>query len=150
MEKIRISGIVLGGVVAALTFMAVEFFVEGTVLMLSGVNERVVLLELFPDIVLKGSRFHLVNMLYLVLVFIFVVWIYAILRSRFGPGRKTAIMAGLVFWVMILLLSLNHMNMNIFPAKLVLMSLIFNLVELPVAAVVGAGVYEFRINKNIR
>ncbi|RMI09274.1 MAG: hypothetical protein D6681_07260, partial [Calditrichaeota bacterium] len=71
------------------------------------------------------------------------VWIYAAIRPRFGPGPKTAIFAGLTVWVLMWFLSFFGFGINgMFPMDLVFISLIWGLVESPVAALVGGWFYK--------
>jgi len=71
------------------------------------------------------------------------VWIYAAIRPRMGPGPKTAICAGLVVWVLAYAWpSLSGMPMGIFPNRLFIISMIWGLVEAPVAAMAGAWLYK--------
>jgi hypothetical protein len=73
---------------------------------------------------------------------ILVVWTYAAMRPRFGPGPKTAILAGLVpyFAVTLILFGLTHgglMTMTIWT-KLTIISLVTTCV----GSVVGAWAYK--------
>lgn len=142
MEKINIGRVILCGFVAGLVFIAVEFLLEGFIHIAFRVNERDLLLQFSRDVTLSGARYHIVNLSYLFGFCIFVMWIYAAIRPKFGPGPKTAVIASLVLWTAVLLFIVNNVNMGLFPVKLSLVSLCFGLVELPLATVAGAKLYK--------
>ena len=71
------------------------------------------------------------------------VWLYAVLRDRFGAGPRTAILVGLVVWVFAWAypnLSFGFMNMT--PWRLVCIGLIWSLIETPATTVLGAWLYR--------
>ena len=71
------------------------------------------------------------------------VWVYAAIRPRFGPGPKTAVFAGLAVWVLMWLLGFGATLLSgMFPAGLVLTTLVWELFEMPIAAVAGAWLYK--------
>lgn len=71
------------------------------------------------------------------------VWLYAAIRPRFGPGPRTAAIAGLAVWFFASAYpGIGMMVMNIFPAKLFGVSLVWTLVEFPLATLAGAWVYR--------
>ena len=71
------------------------------------------------------------------------IWIYAAIRPRFGPGPKTAVIAGLTVWAVAWLLTgASFITVGIFPTGQVVVSVIWGLFEVPIAAVVGAWPYR--------
>jgi hypothetical protein len=71
------------------------------------------------------------------------VWGYAAIRPRYGPGAKTAAIAGVGAWFFVCFLSnLAMMNMGLFPRRIIMIGLVWGLVELIIAAIVGAWVYK--------
>lgn len=70
------------------------------------------------------------------------VWTYAAMRPRFGPGAKTAIYVAIVFWIFGSILTSGFMNMGLMSRGLWLSFGIFYLVALMLASVVGAWVYK--------
>jgi hypothetical protein len=72
-----------------------------------------------------------------------IVWGYAAIRPRYGPGPRTAAIAGIGAWFFAgFLANLAMMNMGLFPRKLIIIGLVWGLVEYVVAAVAGASVYR--------
>jgi len=128
--------------VAGIVFIIVELILEGLINILFKVNERDLLLQAFSDITLSGTRYHIVNISYLLAFCIFIMWIYAVIRSKFGAGPKTAIIACVIYMFAYLLFAVNHVNMNIFPLKLSLISFGLSVIELPIAVLVGTQFYK--------
>ncbi len=83
---------------------------------------------------------------YIVLGFaegIFLVWLYAAIRPRFGARPATAICAGLIVWFLVsMYTSAAMLPMRLFPRRLLLYSVIWEFVQIPLAAVAGAWLYK--------
>ncbi len=74
---------------------------------------------------------------------IFSVWLYAAIRPRFGAGPATAVCAGLIVWFLAsLYTSAGMLPMHLFPRRLLLYSVIWEFVQMPLATAVGAWVYK--------
>ncbi len=73
---------------------------------------------------------------------IFLVWLYAAIRPRFGAGPATAAKAGFAGWfVGGLLVTLFMWPMHLMPQNLTIITLLVSLVEWPLATVIGAKFY---------
>jgi hypothetical protein len=71
------------------------------------------------------------------------LWVYAAIRPRFGPGVKTALIAGLAVWFFVgLLHAIGESPMGFMPQRLIMMGTCVALIALPVATTVGAYVYK--------
>ena len=71
------------------------------------------------------------------------VWFYAAIRPRFGAGPKTAIIAGIVLWFLAYFWpSLSMGLMGFMPMKLLLVSVVWGLAEVIIAAVAGGAIYK--------
>ena len=74
---------------------------------------------------------------------IVMVWIYAAIRPRYGPGPRTAILAGLIVWLLAsFFANLMVIPLDIFPSRLPAISMIWALFELPIASMIGAWRYR--------
>jgi uncharacterized membrane protein len=75
---------------------------------------------------------------------ILAVWTYAAIRPRFGPGPKTAIIAGVAVWAMSYLYFgvVEYAAIQVVPAKLVWCPVVWGLVEVPVATLIGGWFYK--------
>jgi hypothetical protein len=73
---------------------------------------------------------------------ILLVWLYAAIRPRFGAGAKTAVIAGLVLWLLAFAWpALGNGLMGMMPWKLLAVSTIWGLGEVLIAALAGGWVY---------
>jgi hypothetical protein len=74
---------------------------------------------------------------------ILLVWFYAAIRPRFGAGPLTALSAGLIVWALASLYpTAAALPMNLFPHRLLFSSVVWELFELPLAALVGGWIYR--------
>jgi hypothetical protein len=88
-----------------------------------------------------GAIAYFVGMCFL--LGILMVWIYAAVRPRLGPGPKTAVIVGLLAWFMTLVWSGGaQVAMGIMPLGLTIFGLGWGLVEFIIASVVGAKLYR--------
>jgi hypothetical protein len=71
------------------------------------------------------------------------VWLYAAIRSRFGPGPGTAIKAGTVVWFLACAYPAFGMGvMQMFPVNTLFIGVTWELAEFVLAAVLGARFYS--------
>ena len=71
------------------------------------------------------------------------VLMYALIRPRMGAGAKTAMVSGLLAFLLGVLFPTFGDAMNGgFPPALMLISIIWTAIELPLAAVAGAYIYQ--------
>ncbi len=71
------------------------------------------------------------------------MWIYAATRPRFGPGPKTAIIAGLTFWfIAYVLFLLSLWASGLATMQVTVISIIWGIFEAPIAALAGAWIYR--------
>jgi hypothetical protein len=72
------------------------------------------------------------------------IWVYAALRPRFGPGPKTALIVSAVFFLNWTILLICFTNIGLFSLKISLASFLDNLIVIPIAVLVGARFYRER------
>ena len=74
---------------------------------------------------------------------IVMVWLYAAIRPRFGPGPRTAVIAGVVVWLLAhVTISLAFATFDFAPDSLMAISAVWGLVESVAGALVGAWIYK--------
>jgi hypothetical protein len=74
---------------------------------------------------------------------ILAVWLYSAIRPRYGAGPKTAVIAGIAFWIMrILLPAVAYGSTGLFPVKLLVIEDIFSLIICILGTLLGAWVYK--------
>jgi hypothetical protein len=72
-----------------------------------------------------------------------ITWLYASIRPRFGPGMKTAVIAGLFVWfVGYVLAFIPPIAFGFFTPTIITMGLVWGLVEVLIASVIGAKIYS--------
>ena len=141
MRTINLGAVLRGGAVAAITFAIVEFILEGVV-GIFGLWEADLLREAYPDVAIGGAIYHVGNVVYLFVFFIFAIWMYAAIRPRFGAGPRTALIISLALWFMYLQVVTNLVRQGLFPVDVAVASLAFNLIEIPLAVLMGARFYS--------
>lgn len=71
------------------------------------------------------------------------VWLYAAIRPRFGPGVGTAVIAGIALWLFAYVYAAFAMGlMGLFPAKVMVITTIWGLPEVVIASIAGAWLYK--------
>jgi hypothetical protein len=77
------------------------------------------------------------------LIGIYALSLYATIRPRFGPGPKTAVIAGIGVWVPASLLSMiAPAALHLFRYRLIAIAVVLGFVEIVVGTVVGAWLYK--------
>ncbi len=71
-----------------------------------------------------------------------VVWLYAAIRPRFGPGPRTAMIAGFALWLVTRLIMASYVFNALFTWKLVAASSAGSLVAALAGAYVGGMLYK--------
>jgi len=138
MGNINITRVLLGGLLAGLVICFGEFILGWVILggQWAEVMKEAGMGELGGG---QEASFLIVAILYGIAL----IWIYAAIRPRFGPGPKTAVVAGLTLWVVAWLLVCTYVIViGVFPAGLLIAAIVWGLFELPVAAVAGAWLYQ--------
>jgi hypothetical protein len=72
---------------------------------------------------------------------ILLVWTYAAIRPRFGPGPKTAVTAAIVMWLIVATINAGYIAFGMTSKGLWATEAIIGLVNLLIAAWVGAKLY---------
>lgn len=71
------------------------------------------------------------------------IWLYCRLRARYGKGPMTALRAALPVWVVFWVIPLLAMApMDLFPNRLLFIAIALGVVDVPLAALVGAWLYR--------
>jgi hypothetical protein len=70
------------------------------------------------------------------------IWVYASLRPMYGVGARTALITSAFGAILLFSLFINLINMGLFPLTLGLMEAVFETIELVIAMIAGAAVYE--------
>ena len=138
MGKINLGRVILGGIIAGIVADLLGFLVDGVLLAPTWADQ----MHKLGRGELSTNQMILFNLLGLA-GGIALIWIYAAIRPRFGAGVKTAVYAGLTFWVVgVLIPNLSFMWVTgLFGRRLTSYTTAGALVEIVVAAIAGAAVY---------
>jgi len=71
-----------------------------------------------------------------------ITWLYAAMRPRFGPGPKTAILAGFVVWFCGFIFYMDWLYMGMMSTGLYAMVSVAMFVICAITALVGAMLYK--------
>jgi hypothetical protein len=129
--------ILLGGLLAGVVINASEFLLNGVVLAD----------EMAADMERLGLQFASWAMIaYVAMAFVyglFLAWLYAALRPRFGPGGRTALVAAAALWVAAYLLpTVGFMAMGVGGGSAYAVSLVWGAAELVIAALLAGYMYR--------
>lgn len=141
MNRIRVKRLILSGIVTLLVFIAVEILVEFVI-------GRAIFGESMEDWVQTlavpswGVANHVLNIFIALVNSVMLIWLYAALRPMFGVGLKTALIASALALVFGISMAVNGANLGLYPIQIALLELGYELIELPIAVIIGALVYE--------
>ena len=138
MGGINTGRVIVGGLVAGLVLNVSEFVLNMVVV----AKDMADAMARF-NLPMPGGRQIGVFVVLGFVLGIAMVWLYAAIRPRFGPGPKTAFIAGAAIWFLAYLYSGAGMAvMGFFEMKLMATTMIWGLVEVLVAINVGAYLYK--------
>ena|SRR2546422_4919053 len=139
MNKINFGRVVLGGLLAGLVLNIGEWLLN--VKVLASQMQEFSIKHNFPAQP-AGSAIAVAVVLTFVMGIVLVLG-YACIRTRLGPGVKTAIVAGLFAWFAVYFYSgiINSVFAGI-PGGTIVMVLIWGLVEYILGAIAGAWLYK--------
>jgi hypothetical protein len=139
--KMNWSKVVLGGIAAGIVMEVIDFLSQKFWLHARSAAE----MDAFkPGLSASMEQTSgLVAYLLLDLLFgIILVWLYAAIRPRFGPGPATAVKAAVAVWLVMGIAYYGYLQMGMFSSGLWWSFSIVGLINLVVAALVGAKLYS--------
>jgi hypothetical protein len=138
MGKINLGRVLLGGLVAGLILSIGEYVLNDIVLAVPMAE----ILRKF-GVPQPGTHFVVIAVVMTFLLGIVLVWVYALIRSRRGPGPKTAILAALIMWFGVYVYTgvINGTLLRI-PMNVILIGFAWGLIEYIAAALAGAALYQ--------
>jgi hypothetical protein len=140
MSAINTGKVITGGLLSGLVFNILDFLNNYLVV---GADFRANATRLGLDPAVAESPAGIATWVVIdFLIGILVVWTYAAIRPRFGPGVKTAIYAGLVPYLAITFILFGFAQGGIIPMALFAKMAVLSLIITSVAAVAGAWAYK--------
>ena len=141
MNRIRFNRLLIAGLVTFLVFIALELLWEGLIGSLV-LGDTMEILRTYPNLSHWTLRNQVVNIAIALGNCFMLIWLYASLRPMFGVGPRTALIASSFMFVFIFAFGLNYTNLGLFPLRLTLLDALNLIIELPLALIAGAKVYE--------
>jgi len=140
MGKINAGKVVLGGLVAGLVFNVLDFVNNGFVMKedFAANSTRLGLDPAAAETPAAIATWVAIDFLLGILV----VWTYAGMRPRFGPGPKTAVLAGLVPFLGISLILYGLTSMGMMTTALYWKATVIQAIIAALGSVAGAAVYK--------
>jgi len=133
----------LGGLVAGVLWWIFEGLVHGMMLGQDWMAAMTALGKTKEQMEAGHIHFMALVTLWSLLAGILGVWLYAAIRPRFGPGPKTAVIAGVALWMAVYLLpSLINFAMTLWPTRLTCIPLATSFFESIIATMVGGWLYR--------
>jgi hypothetical protein len=137
---INTKKVLIGGIVAGVVMNVIDFAVQ----FMLGARMKAESDAFKPgmaDAMMTGSAIASSVAMDLILG-IALVWTYAAIRPRFGPGPRTATYAALLFWVLASIFFSGYMHMGMMSGGLWWTFAFLGLVNFFVSAQAGAKVYS--------
>ncbi len=140
MTKMNVGRIVGGGLLAGLVMNVIDSAANGFMLAAqwqAGAN------AVNPQLLNQAARTSNVGWVIVdFLLGIALVWTYAAIRPRFGPGPRTVMIAAVMLWIVTHLFYASYVFMGLFPAWLIGASSLAGLVAIVAGAYVGGAIYR--------
>ena len=138
MSKINFGRVLLGGLAAGIVMTIGEYLLNEKVL--GNQMKDYFAAHKFPT---PGGSFMVIVIAATVVLGIAIVLLYAMIRPRFGPGPKAAVIAALTAWFLVFLYNnVIGAALGLVPVNMLAIAFGWELVEYLVAALVGAWLYK--------
>jgi hypothetical protein len=137
---INVSKVVVGGLAAGVVENIVGYVAFGMLLAPRMQSDAVAVAPQLQGRGMSGGT-TAANVIAAFVIGFLLVWLYAAMRPRFGPGPKTAILAGLAVWVTAAVYHLDWLLMGLMSTTTYAMAVIAGLVQLLAASWFGAMLY---------
>lgn len=138
---INTSKVVVGGLVAGLVNNVLGFLVQGLML---GKRMEAEMVAVAPTLQGKGMSGGVMTarVISAFAIGMLIVWLYAAMRPRFGPGPKTAILAGFVVWLCGFIFYLDWLYLGMMTPSLYAIVSVAMFVTCSITALAGAALYK--------
>ena len=137
MGRIHFARVLIGGFIAGIIINLGEYILNGVLLAeemnaaMTALNKPPIDLSMIVWFVILSFGFAFI-----------LVWTYAAIRPRFGPGVKTAVCASALCWGLgYLYPNLFFYVMDLFPRDMIILGVVWGLVEVIIAGIAGAWAY---------
>jgi hypothetical protein len=140
MGRINAGKVIAGGLLAGLLFNIGDFLIN-TFLMAADYQAALGKLGLNPHVMETGATIAC----WVIIDFLFgliIVWNYAGIRPRYGPGPRTAILAALPLYAGATLLAFGFSSMGFFTTATAVKAAVFSAINTVIGTLAGARLYS--------
>jgi hypothetical protein len=137
---INTQKVVVGGIVAGVVMIVIDFISNMFILGARMKAESDAFKPGMADKVMEGPAV-ITNVVMNLILGIALVWTYAAIRPRFGPGLKTATYVAVLFWILAGIFYSGYMHMGMMSAGLWWSFAFVGLVNFLLSAWAGAKFY---------
>jgi hypothetical protein len=138
MSGINTGKVIVGGLVAGVVLNVIDFVVNGLVL---GAQWTAATVERNVDPAAIETSSMIGWITSDLLMGLAIVWLYAAIRPRFGPGPGTAVCVGLVVWAISHIAYFSLAFTGMYPTGVVMISTLGALISYLAGAYVGCRMY---------
>lgn len=138
MGKINFGRVLLAGLIAGAVLTIGEYLLNDVVL--GSQMKDYFARHNFPN---PPGSFMVIAICATVVLGIVMVFVYAMIRPRFGPGPKTAVIAAIIVWFLVFLYNnVIGAALGFVPTNMFAIAFGWELVEYLIAALIGAALYK--------
>jgi hypothetical protein len=134
----NIQKVVVGGVVAGVVLNVVDFITNYAL----GARMAAEADAFKPGLAAQMSSTVVSNIIMDFALGIALVWTYAAIRPRFGPGPRTAVFASILFWLLAFIFYSGYRQMGMMSTGLWWTFALIGLVNFVIASQAGAALYS--------
>jgi hypothetical protein len=140
MAEINYGRVVLGGLAGGVVANIGDVIVNNTIMAddMARMAQRLNLNQALMASPAVGITWVVVDFVYVTLI----VWTYAAIRPRFGPGPRTALKAGMVLWAAVGVVLFGFQSMGIFTPDSFVKSAVLSLATTILASLAGGWTYK--------
>lgn len=138
---INTQKVVVGGIVAGVVMIVIDFISNMFILGARMKAESDAFKPGMADQMMQGPAI-ITNIVMNLILGIALVWTYAAIRPRFGPGLKTATYVAVLFWILAGIFYSGYMHMGMMSAGLWWSFAFVGLVNFLLSAWAGAKLYS--------
>jgi hypothetical protein len=139
MAKINLGKVIAGGLAAAVVLIVVDYLVNGVWL---AARWGVQTAKLNPSLNMMSTNSIAGYVVMDFILAMMIVWLYAAIRPRFGPGSRTAMLAALYVWAIAAVFNAMFVVGGMYSLRLICVSLAGTLVGMLAAGYVGGMMYK--------
>ena len=137
MKKINLQALIAAALRASAVFIILDFGLEYLVIKLFGISALQHLAQ-----GTFGIRFHIVNILLIFMEMILIMYVYTIVRTGYTSNIKSGLVTSILFIIFTALVMAFLVNIGVFTIITWLLFLVFYMIELTAAVLLGAAVYS--------